>query len=148
MTPYRLERRLWLPATPETLFPFFSDARNLERITPQWLNFSILESSEAPLRKGSLIEYKIRVHGIPLRWRTEISEWDPPRQFVDVQLSGPYRLWRHRHRFEPVDKGTLCIDEVDYYPLGGALSHALFVRRDVNRIFDFRTEKLKELFPG
>jgi ligand-binding SRPBCC domain-containing protein len=146
MKVYRLERTLWLPRAPELLFPFFADARNLGKITPAWLNFEILKPSPEGLRKGSIIDYRIRVHGFPLKWRTEITEWDPPFQFVDVQLRGPYRLWKHRHRFLASEDGTLCVDEVEYSPIGGALVNLLFVRRDVERIFDYRAKKLKKLF--
>ncbi|HWA99373.1 MAG TPA: SRPBCC family protein, partial [Pirellulales bacterium] len=87
-----------------------------------------------------------RVHGIPLRWRSRIENFEPPFQFVDVQVRGPYRRWRHEHRFEPVDGGTRCIDLVDYEVPGGRLVHALFVRRDLMKIFAFRQQKLRERF--
>jgi hypothetical protein len=98
------------------------------------------------MRSGTLIDYRIRVHGIPLRWRTEIREWDPPRQFVDVQLRGPYTLWHHTHTFEESHGGTLCRDLVRYRPRGGALINWLFVRRDVERIFQYRQQRLRELY--
>jgi ligand-binding SRPBCC domain-containing protein len=87
------------------------------------------------------------VHGIPICWRTEIAEWQPPHRFVDVQLRGPYRLWHHTHTFEERDGGTLCGDHVRYRPHGGALMHWLFVHRDVERIFQYRQQRLKESFP-
>ncbi len=146
MRPYRLHEEVWLPRTPEELFPFFADARNLGRLTPDWMDFEILTPDPIELRAGTLIDYRIRVHGLPLRWRTEIQEWNPPHHFVDTQLRGPYRLWHHTHRFEASKGGTLCIDDVSYYPLGGPLIHALFVKRDVKRIFEYRAAKMKELF--
>lgn len=148
MRTFSLERQLWLPRTPEELFPFFADARNLGLITPDWLHFEILPKGEVAIARGTLIDYRIRIHGLPLRWRTEISEWNPPHLFVDQQLKGPYRLWHHTHRFEARDGGTLCTDSVRYAPIGGALVNALFVKSDVARIFDFRAQKLQELFPA
>jgi len=98
------------------------------------------------MRPGTLIDYRIKIHGIPIRWRTEITEWDPPLRFVDVQLSGPYTLWHHVHTFIEHDGGTLCRDEVRYRPRGGALMNWLFVRGDVERIFRYRQERLLEVF--
>ena len=94
-----------------------------------------------------LHDYSIRVHGIPIRWRTEITEWQPPHHFVDKQLRGPYTLWHHTHTFEELNGGTLCLGHVRYRPRGGALVHRLFVRRDVERIFTYRQYRLKQLFP-
>lgn len=128
------------------VFPFFADARNLEAITPPWLNFEVLTPAPLVLQVGTLIDYRIRVHGIPIRWRTEITEWNPPHGFVDVQLNGPYKLWHHKHTFEETDGGTLCKDDVRYYPRGGALINWLFVRRDVEKIFAYRNSKLGEIF--
>jgi ligand-binding SRPBCC domain-containing protein len=98
------------------------------------------------MRAGTLIDYRIRVHGIPIRWRTEIAVWQPPSRFVDVQLRGPYTLWHHTHTFETRDGGTLCADQVRYRPRGGALVNWLFVRRDVQRIFRYRQQRMHELF--
>ena len=137
---------LWLPRSREEIFPFFADARNLQRITPPWLSFEVLTPEPITLRAGTLIDYRLKIHGFPLRWRTEIAEWEPPRRFVDTQLRGPYRLWHHTHTFEERDGGTLCGDRVRYRVPGGALVHALFVKRDVARIFEFRRLKLLEIF--
>ena len=93
------------------------------------------------MRAGTLIDYRIHVHGVPIRWRTEIAEWQPPHRFVDVQLSGPYRLWHHTHTFEDRGSSTLCRDEVRYWPRGGALIDLLFVRGDVERIFAYRRQE-------
>ena len=96
-----------------------------------------------------LIDYRISIHGFPIGWRTEIVEWDPPHRFVDEQLKGPYTLWHHTHSFEERDGGTCCRDDVRYRPYGGMLMNALFVRRDVKRIFAYRRKRLNELFgPG
>jgi ligand-binding SRPBCC domain-containing protein len=135
-----------LPRPLAEVFPFFSEARNLERITPPWLQFEVLTPNPIEMRVGTLIDYRIRIHGIPISWRTEIIAWEPPHKFVDVQLSGPYKLWHHTHTFEERDGGTLCRDEVRYWPRGGALMNWLFVRGDVERIFRYREEKLREIF--
>ena len=135
-----------VPRPRNEVFPFFAEARNLQTLTPPWLKFEVLTPSPIILRPGTLIDYRITVHGFPIRWRTEIAEWDPPHQFVDVQLRGPYTLWRHTHTFEERDGGTVCLDQIRYRPRGGALVHWLFVRRDVERIFQYRQERLKEMF--
>lgn len=147
MKEYRFEAELWLPRRRDDVFAFFSEARNLEAITPPWLRFEVLTPAPIVMRTGTLIDYVIRVHGFPIRWRTEITEWQPPFRFVDVQLRGPYRLWHHTHSFEDRDGGTVCRDRVRYAPRGGALVQWLFVRRDVERIFAFRSERLQALFP-
>lgn len=146
----RLERAQHLPGTPEDVFAFFSDALNLERITPPWLRFEVLTPGPLRLREGTLLEYRLRLHGMPVRWLTRIEAWDPPHGFVDAQVSGPYRLWHHTHTFEPDGDGTLMRDTVRYaLPFGplGALAHAAFVRRDLARIFDFRRETVARLAP-
>lgn len=146
MRVFRLEAELWLPVPRAEVFPFFADAGNLEQITPPWLNFEILTPRPIPMRPGTLIDYRIRLRGLPLKWRTEISVWEPPVRFVDRQLRGPYRQWIHEHIFEERDGGTLCIDKVNYAVLGGALIERLFVRRDVKRIFEHRTVALRNHF--
>jgi ligand-binding SRPBCC domain-containing protein len=140
------QSELWLPRPRAEVFSFFADARNLETITPPWLKFEVLTPSPIVLCPGALIDYRIRIHGLPIRWRTEITEWNPPHHFVDVQLRGPYKLWQHTHTFEERDGGTLCLDHVRYRPRGGALMNRLFVRRDIERIFQFRQQRLLVLF--
>lgn len=144
-----LEQEQFVPRPIDEVFPFFADAHNLEKLTPEFLNFEILNISTPQLAAGTLIDYRLRLHGIPLRWRTKIDEWEPGRRFVDVQLQGPYALWHHTHEFEPCDGGTLVRDRVRYrLPAGalGALVAGSFVQRDVNRIFDYRRERLEEIF--
>jgi ligand-binding SRPBCC domain-containing protein len=148
MKEFVLQTELWLPRPQSEVFHFFAEAHNLEAITPPWLRFEVLTPAPLEMRAGALIDYRIRVHGIPIRWRTEITEWNPPRSFVDVQLRGPYTLWHHTHTFEERDGGTLCADQVRYRPRGGALIHWLFVRRDVERIFVYRQQRLREMFQG
>ena len=142
MSVHVLRREQRLPGTPEGVFPFFADARNLEAITPPWLGFRVVTPGPIEMAPGALIEYRLRLHGVPVRWRTTIAVWDPPRRFVDVQISGPYRLWHHTHDFEPDGhRGTIMRDTVRYaLPLGplGTIAHGLIVRLDLAAIFDFR----------
>ena len=138
---HRLEREQLLPGTPAEVFPFFADARNLEALTPPFLGFRILTPLPIEMREGALIDYALSLFGIPVRWKTRISFWEPDVQFVDEQLSGPYALWRHTHSFERRGNGTLMRDLVEYRePFGplGAVAHHLFVARTVERIFDYR----------
>lgn len=136
----------WLPRPLAELFPFFADAANLERITPPWLAFHILTPPPIEMHPGALIDYRLRVRGIPLRWRTRIAVWEPPARFVDEQVRGPYRLWVHEHTFAERDGGTVCRDAVRYAVPGGELVHRLLVRPDVERIFAHRQQALRELF--
>jgi ligand-binding SRPBCC domain-containing protein len=136
----------FIPLPQEQVFAFFSDATNLEAITPPWLNFEITSPQPIDIHEGVVIDYRLRVRGIRLNWRTLIRTWDPPHRFVDEQIRGPYRLWHHEHRFERVDGGTRMQDRVRYAPIGGALINALFVRRDVERIFQYRARQLEQRF--
>ena len=144
---YSLVREQWLPKQTEVAFAFFSRPENLEEITPPWLAFHIVRA-EPELHAGSIIEYKLRIRGIPTRWTSEITVWEPPLRFVDTQLSGPYAKWRHEHTFSAERGGTRIRDHVDYVlPFGilGRLVHALLVRRDVETIFQYRRQRLAEL---
>jgi ligand-binding SRPBCC domain-containing protein len=143
----RREQRLAQPI--DDVFQFFSDARNLEAITPPLLRFRVV-SAPPVMGPGALIRYRLSVHRMPVGWLTAIREWDPPHRFVDEQLRGPYALWHHTHSFEelPGDEGTLMRDVVRYaLPLGavGELARRLFVSRDVEAIFDFRAQRIVEL---
>jgi ligand-binding SRPBCC domain-containing protein len=135
-----------LPCLLDDVFPFFAEARNLERITPPWLRFEVLTPDPIEMRAGALIEYRLRWRGVPLRWRTEIEAWEPPHRFVDRQLRGPYLLWRHEHRFVEQRGQTLAYDRVDYAAPGGRLAHRLIVDRDVQRIFAYRRLALETIF--
>ena len=137
---------LWLPLPPEELFPFFADAANLDTITPPWMHFHIVTPCPIEIGEGTLIDYKLRVRGLPLRWRSLIREWQPPHQFVDEQLRGPFRQWIHTHTFEPRDGGTLVRDVVRYAVLFDFIAHPLLVRRDMEKIFAFRQEALQQKF--
>lgn len=140
---YQLRTELWLPRGIEEVFEFFGDAYKLEDITPPWLHFHVMTPKPVPMFPGSTIDYKLRLHGLPVRWRSEISEWQPPVRFVDRQLKGPYRLWHHLHEFEAKDGGTLVKDTVDYAVPGGALVHWLMVKRDLLTIFRYRQERMQ-----
>jgi ligand-binding SRPBCC domain-containing protein len=146
MKEFMFAAEIWLPRPLDEVFPFFSEARNLEVLTPPWLKFEVLTPSPVVMRPGTLIDYRIKIHGVPIRWRTEITDWKPPYRFVDVQLNGPYKLWHHTHTFIERDGGTLCRDDVRYRPRGGALTNWLFVRRDIERIFQYRQQRLLEVF--
>jgi len=141
-----LTTELWLPRPPETVFPFFADAFNLEAITPPFLKFKVLTPSPIAMREGALIDYTLRIRGVPVRWRTRIGDWQPPHRFVDEQLRGPYRQWIHEHTFEPRADGTLCRDVVKYAVPFDFLLHDVFVRRDVEKIFAYRAEALRKQF--
>lgn len=138
-----------IPSPPERVFPFFGDAANLDRITPPSLRFRILTPCPIEMRRGALIDYALRVRGVPVRWRTEITAWDPPRGFTDEQIRGPYRWWRHHHVFDAADSGTRMTDTVEYGVPGGWLVHEALVRRDVGAIFRFREREIRAVFaPG
>ncbi len=137
---------LQLPLSPAELFPFFADAANLDALTPSWLHFHIVSPRPIIMREGTLIDYRLCVHGLPLRWRTRINLWDPPHRFVDEQIRGPYRQWLHEHTFEPSNGGTLIRDHVRYAVPLDFLLHRLFVRPDVEKIFAFRAQALQKRF--
>lgn len=137
---------IWLPQPPEEVFPFFADAANLETITPPLLHFKILTPAPITMREGTLIDYKLRIHGLPLKWRTRISAWQPPHRFIDEQIRGPYRQWIHEHTFQPVDGGTLARDVVRYAVPFDFLVHLWLVRPDVESIFRYRSEVLRKCF--
>ena len=142
MAVHELIRELVVPRPLHETFAFFARARNLQEITPGWLRFEVLTPDPIVMRAGTVIEYSLRLHGVPLRWTARIEDWREGRGFVDRQIRGPYRLWHHRHEFSPHAGGTLVRDHVHYaLPLGplGELAHRLQVRRDLDRIFDFRT---------
>jgi ligand-binding SRPBCC domain-containing protein len=146
---YVLKRSQWVPQQVEDVFAFFSDAANLELLTPPWLRFKIITPGPIEMRTNTLIDYRLNLHGIPLCWQTKIVCWKPPYRFEDLQVKGPYRLWHHTHTFEAVDGGTLLSDCAEYaLPLGllGRLIHAMSVGRSVRSIFDFRNAKIREIF--
>jgi ligand-binding SRPBCC domain-containing protein len=144
-----LERSQRLPGSPEEVFGFFADAHNLEAITPPFLGFEVVTPKPIDMHEGTLIEYRLKLHGLRLRWRTRIDAWEPGERFVDRQLKGPYRLWHHTHTFEPDGEDTLMRDVVRYaLPLGplGEVARVALVRRDLDRIFDFRHAEIARRF--
>jgi ligand-binding SRPBCC domain-containing protein len=146
---HTLRREQWIARPIDEVFAFFADARNLEEITPPWLGFRTLTPAPIRMAAGTLIRYRLSLHGVPIRWTTEIREWEPASRFVDVQLSGPYRLWHHTHRFAESNGGTRMWDVVRYrVPLGwlGRVMNAILVRRDVERIFEYRSARIAEIF--
>lgn len=145
---YSLDQQQLVRRPLQDVFGFFADPCNLERLTPPFLGFKILTPSPIAMQPGALIDYRISLRGLPLRWRTRIESYEPGRSFVDVQLEGPYRLWRHTHEFEETAEGTLVRDHVDYaLPLGplGRLAHALMVKRDLQQIFAYRRQAIATL---
>jgi len=149
MTTYNKHAHVFVPRPIDEVFAFFADASNLRRLTPPWLRFEMLTPEPIRMQVGTLIDYRLRVRGIPIRWRTRIAAWDRPHRFVDEQLRGPYRMWVHEHTFTEHEGGTLCADRVEYAVPGGPLApliHRRLVRPDVDRIFRFRVHKLQEIF--
>ncbi|MFZ1129299.1 MAG: SRPBCC family protein [Terriglobales bacterium] len=149
MPPYIFRAQQFVPRPLDEVFDFFSKAENLQKLTPAWLNFKILSVDPAPVQKGTLIRYSLRWRVFPIRWTTEIIEWQPPHRFVDLQLKGPYKLWHHEHRFAAEGNGTRITDEVQYLlPFGvlGSIAHTLKVKSDVEGIFAYRTEVVHQLF--
>jgi ligand-binding SRPBCC domain-containing protein len=143
MKVHLLEREQRVSRPLAEVFEFLARASNLERITPPWLSFGLAGEQASELRAGTRLEYRLRVHGMPLRWVSQIELWQPGRAFVDRQVRGPYRLRRHRHEFATIGQDTIVRDRVHYaLPAGriGELAHALFVRRDLEQIFDFRRQ--------
>jgi ligand-binding SRPBCC domain-containing protein len=142
MQSFTLSTSLWLPASLEHVFDFFSRAENLEQLTPPFLKFRVLTRPPITLRQGATIDYRISLHGIPISWRSEITEWDPPHRFVDEQRRGPYRMWKHVHSFERAGEGTRVSDHVEYATWGGTLVNTLLVAPDLRRIFAYRHSAL------
>jgi ligand-binding SRPBCC domain-containing protein len=144
---FELTAELVIDRPLEEVFDFFSDAGNLEAITPPWLNFRIVTPMPLEMKKGALIDYRLQLHGLPIKWRTEIEAWQPPRRFVDQQLRGPYKKWYHEHTFEALSPNqTLAKDRVHYIPRFGSLVHKYFVKPDLMKIFSYRQEQLVKHF--
>ena len=141
----RLTSETLVPAPLEATFAFFSDASNLEQLTPGWVQFSILTPPPLVMRAGLEIDYRIRLYGVPLAWTSRIDVWEPGQRFVDRQIAGPYLWWRHEHRFEADGGATRVIDEVEYLPRAARMT-ARIVHRDVERIFRYRQDALQKIF--
>jgi len=145
----RFASQMGVPVPIHEVFEFFSDARNLEQLTPPWLKFEVLTPDPIEMRVGLKIDYRLKVRGLPLRWQSEITAWEPPHRFVDLQVRGPYRLWHHEHSFREIEGGTAIYDVVDYLGPGWFLEpmiNRLFLRPDVDKIFAYRHKALVERF--
>lgn len=146
MKTYCLETEHWVPQERDQVFKFFADPRNLQRLTPSWLHFKLLTEPHTELRRGTLLDYRLRLHGFPLRWQSEIKLWDPPACFVDRQTRGPYSFWEHAHTFVQKNQGTFVADRVEYAVPGGRPVQRFLVGPDLERIFQFRHQVLKQVF--
>jgi len=150
MAEHILERTQIIKRPRGEVFRFFADAANLERITPPELNFHIITPSPVDLKKGALIDYELKLRGLPIRWRTEITQWNPPHDFVDTALRSPYKQWIHLHTFEDgaSDDETIMTDVVRYRlplePLGD-IAH-FYVKKELKYIFDYRYKVIEEIF--
>src|SRR6266478_9249136 len=142
----QIQTELWLPQPREEIFSFFSDPINLNRLTPPWLHFEMLTTSSIEMREGTLLDYRLRLRGIPIRWQSEISVWQPPNRFVDRQIRGPYTLWVHEHTFSEDSRGTVIGDSVWYSTLGGELIQKFLIAPDLEKIFSYRRQMLQNLF--
>lgn len=149
MRVHLLERSQRVELSVDQAFDFYTDIHNLEPMTPPWLHFELTTPGPVVMQPGTLLSYRLRLHGVPVRWTTRIETWEPAAGFVDTQLKGPYSLWEHTHRFDKDGEGaTIIRDRVRYaLPLGplGVIAHRLFVRRDLERIFDYRREAFERL---
>ena len=137
-----------LPRPLDEVFDFFSKAENLEKLTPPWMHFKIITPTPVEMRVGTIIDYRIKVRYMPLKWRSEITVWEPGVRFVDEQRRGPYRYWRHEHRFAEVDGGTQVVDHIEYGVPGGSLVHRTMVRPDLVKIFAYRETQQRKLLVG
>jgi len=149
MKTFEINMKQYINKPLEVVFEFFSKPENLEMITPKSLSFNILTPTPIKMEKGSLIDYTIRLFGVPIHWRTLISDYEPPFRFVDQQIKGPYTFWHHTHTFKLVEGGVEIIDDVKYsLPLGwlGTLAHAIWVRKDLEKIFEYRKSVIQNYF--
>ncbi len=146
---YTLHTKILVPIDLDSCFSFFNSPRNLEKLTPKNLSFKILTPGEITMQTGTCIDYQVIVSGIPTRWTSLIQDYEPPHRFTDVQLKGPYSFWHHEHSFHTQEGGTLVEDKVHYgLPLGllGRLGHSLFIKKQLQGIFDYRKKVLIDLF--
>ena len=146
---YTLKRKQLIPFDRGTVFSFFKAPENLERITPSDVGFCIITPKPIKMQTGAVLDYTIKLAGIPVRWTTLITDYDEPFGFSDVSLKGPYSFWYHRHWFEESEEGTVMYDEVTYaLPFGflGRMVHSLWVRKQLDHIFDFRSKVIDEIF--
>ena len=146
MKTYWLRKSVWLRQPRAKVFEFFSNPGNLDRLTPAWLNFAILTPATSQIKQGARLDYRLRIRGVPIRWQSEITVWEPPHRFVDRQTKGPYSLWIHEHTFAERDNGTLVGDNVEYAVPGGTIVQKFLIAPDLERIFNYRHKILQQLF--
>jgi len=149
MNQLTLQKSQWINKPVSEVFAFFSEAQNLERITPPYLQFKILNTSTKGITKNTLIDYRLKLHGIPFHWKTRINDFIPNKMFIDEQLKGPYKKWVHTHSFKEKDGGTLIEDNVIYEIPGGIVGEFLlksYIKKDLEKIFTYRQEIIKEIF--
>jgi ligand-binding SRPBCC domain-containing protein len=146
MKTHLLTSEIWLPTSPDAAFAFCSDMDHLAETIPPRLHFRLRTGGPVTLELGSEFDYTIRLHGFRLRWRGKITAWEPPHRFVDEQIRGPYRLWRHEHVFEERDGGTVCHDRVQYAHVGGWPVHRLLVKPNLDRIWAYRLQIFRRHF--
>jgi len=146
---YIFESKLVIDKPIYEVFEFFCKAENLQKLTPPTLNFKILTELPIEMKKGSRIDNRIKLYGVPVKWKTEITKWDPPFEFEDTQLKGPYKLWKHRHIFKDLGDKTEMTDIVEYNPKGfpfNTILDKLIVKKEIEKIFNYRTEKINQYF--
>ena len=148
MQAFELDRSIYLPCPLSQVFPFLADPTQQPLIAPPRLRMRFEGCNDRVLRTGSSFEFALRVRGLPLRWRTLVSSWHPPFEFVHEQVSGPFREWSHHYAFESIEGGTRVCERIRYVPPGGALFDRLFVRHELDSIFTYRAKRLSELFRG
>jgi len=146
MRTFELHSLIVVPQPIDAVFEFFADAGNLDVLTPDWLHFRILTPKPIEMRPGAEIDYRLKLRGVPISWRSLISAWEPPHRFVDEQVRGPYRKWVHEHVFKTVPEGTLVEDRVEYGVWGGPIVNSVLVEPDLDRIFEYRRAQLAEHF--
>src|SRR5262245_61044824 len=146
MKTFSIQKTLWVPQSRDRVFAFFSDPRNLDRLTPDWLEFAIVTPATTAMKRGVSVDYRLRSRGIRLRWQGEIEVREPPYRCIDRQTNGPYRLWVHQHIFDERDNGTLVSDQVEYAVPGGLLVNKFLVAPDLEQIFKYRHRALEDLF--
>ena len=143
------EQQQWTPKPLNEVFDFFSDVKNLEVLTPPLLNFKVVDKSTENIQEGTKINYKLKIRGVPAKWTSLITNWQPMKEFADVQLKGPYSKWYHRHLFKPLAGGVLLEDKVVYRlpfsRFGGNLLH-WFILKDIKTIFSYRRKRIKEWY--
>jgi ligand-binding SRPBCC domain-containing protein len=141
-----LRKQIWLPQPRVKVFEFFANPQNLDRLTPAWLKFALVTAAPCVAKPGTLLDYRLRLRGIAIRWQSEITAWDPPNRFIDRQTKGPYSLWVHEHLFEDYQGGSLIKDNVEYAVMGGRIVQKFLVAPDLERIFRYRHQVLEKLF--